>query len=179
MASRKRIPPPDIIRFDWRDRQNEAALRGFKAGAESAYSNDRLAATFVTLSAKLGVALVASRAASANIVQPVTVQSGKWDYFFGRVASSEHNKFRSLQNLRDLNALGFDEAAGGRAALLKLFQDSQKLPEVARHVTDYGVTITRTARVGEIGAIDVKYFYPGGNMKAIPEVSSIIPKIFK
>ncbi|MGE5788594.1 MAG: CRISPR-associated helicase Cas3', partial [Myxococcales bacterium] len=32
---------------------------------------------------------------------------------------------RSLQNLKDLNKLGFDEAAGGREALMSLFQKSQ------------------------------------------------------
>lgn len=108
----------------------------------------------------------------------VIVQEGKWDYFFGRVTSSPHNTARSLQNLKDLGTLGFDEAAGGREALLRLFEATRSSPEVARHVTQYGVTITRTARVGNVGAIDIKYFYAGGNTNVVPEISSIIPKIF-
>jgi RHS repeat-associated protein len=108
-----------------------------------------------------------------------TVKSGKWDYFFGRVTSNPHNQARSIQNLKDLARLGFDEAAGGREALTRLFQESQGLPEVARHVTEHGITITRTARIGDVGAIDIKYFYPGGNMDAVPEVSTIIPKVFR
>jgi hypothetical protein len=110
---------------------------------------------------------------------PVVVKPGKWDYFFGRVTSNPHNEARSKQNLKDLNALGFDESAGGREALTRLFEDGQALPETSRHVTEHGVTITRTAPVGEAGAIDVKYFYPDGDMNATPEVSTIIPKIFK
>jgi len=109
----------------------------------------------------------------------VTVKPGKWDYFFGRVSSGEHNKARSLQNVRDLNRLGFDEAAGGKEALLEVFESGKSLPETERLVTKYGVTVTRNVKVGDIGAIDVKYFYPGGNMDAVPEISSIVPKIFK
>jgi peptidoglycan hydrolase-like protein with peptidoglycan-binding domain len=122
------------------------------------------------------VSRLASRITGAK--KSVTVQPGKWDFFFGRVKSSPHNLDRSLQNLKDLKTLGFDESAGGRDALIKLFQESQGLPEAARHVTEYGVTITRVARIGNIGSIDIKYFYPGGNMSAAPEVSTIIPKIF-
>ena len=109
----------------------------------------------------------------------VTVKDGKWDYFFGRVTSNPHNQARSLQNLKDLSTLGFDEASGGREALMKLFGQGKSLPEAAKHVTDYGTTITRTVPVNNVGAIDVKYFYPGGNMEAIPEISTITPKIFK
>jgi len=109
----------------------------------------------------------------------VVVKDGKWDYFFGRVKSNPHNEARSLQNLKDLEALGIKEASGGREQLVKLFEQGRSLPEAGRHVTEHGVTITRTVKVGYAGAIDVKYFYPGGDMTAIPEVSTIIPKIFK
>lgn len=111
-------------------------------------------------------------------VTGVTVKDSKWDYFFGRVKSSPHNEARSLQNLKDLEALGIREAQGGREQLVKLFEEGLSLPEVGRHVTEHGVTITRTVKVGEAGAIDVKYFYPGGDMTAIPEISTIIPKTF-
>jgi hypothetical protein len=29
------------------------------------------------------------------------------------------------------------------------------------------------------GAIEISYFYPGSNLSAVPEVSSIIPKIYR
>ena len=109
----------------------------------------------------------------------VTVKEGKWDYFFGRVKSNPDNEARSLQNMKDLETLGIKEAEGGQAKLLKLFEEGKGLPEAGRHTTEYGVTITRTVKVGEKGAIDVKYFYPGGDLTATPEVSTIIPKIFK
>lgn len=115
----------------------------------------------------------------ANVENSVIVKPAKWDYFFGRVKSNPHNEARSLQNLKDLNTLGFDETAGGQEALTKIFQQSKDLPEISRHITDYGVTVTRTAKIGEVGSIDIKYFYPKGNMSAVPEVSTIIPKIFK
>lgn len=109
----------------------------------------------------------------------VTVKPNKWDYFFGRVKSNPHNEARSLQNLRELKRLGIDEAAGGREKLMALFERGLELPEAGRHVTEHGVTITRTVEVGDVGAIDVKYFYPKGDLTAVPEVSTIIPKIFK
>jgi len=108
----------------------------------------------------------------------VTVNTGKWDYFFGRVTSNPHNQARSLQNLKDLNILGFDDTAAGRAGLARLFEIGRHLPETARHKTQYGITITRRVPAGIKGAIDVKYFYPGGDLSAIPEVSTIIPKVF-
>jgi hypothetical protein len=107
------------------------------------------------------------------------VNEGKWDYFFGRVTSSPHNTARSQQNLRDLKALGFDEAAGGKEALLKVFRDSQTLSPTETNVTKYGITITRTAKIGDVGSIDIKYFYPGGNLTAVPQVTTVIPKLFK
>ena len=108
----------------------------------------------------------------------VIVKDSKWDYFFGRVTSSAHNEARSLQNVKDLETLGFKEAEGGQAKLLKLFEEGRTLPETSGYTSEYGVTVTRTVKVGDIGAIEVKYYYPGGDMSATPEISSIIPKIF-
>ncbi len=112
-----------------------------------------------------------------------TVNESKFDYFFGRVTSSPHNTERSLQNLEDLKKLGIDEAAGGRERLVRIFQEGTSAPEVnSRHISEYGVTITRRVEVsgGEsAGAIDVKYFYPRGDLSATPEVSTIIPKIYR
>ena len=90
----------------------------------------------------------------------------------------EPNTDRSLQNLKDLKSLGFGDTGAGRTGLTRLFEIGRHLPEKARHVTEYGITITRTVPAGSRGAIDVKYFYPRGNFSAIPEISSITPKIF-
>lgn len=106
------------------------------------------------------------------------VKEGKWDYFFGRVASNSHNQTRSLQNLKDLKTLGFDDNAAGKLGLSKLFEIGRHGPEISRHTTEFGITITRRVPAGNLGAIDVKYFYPRGNLSAIPEISTIIPKIF-
>jgi hypothetical protein len=81
--------------------------------------------------------------------------------------------------VKDLATLGINEAEGGQAQLQEIFEQGLSNPETARLTTEYGVTITRTVAVGERGAIDVKYFYPGGDLSATPEVSTIIPKIFK
>jgi hypothetical protein len=109
----------------------------------------------------------------------ISVRESKWDYFYGRVTSSEHNRARSQQNLRDLETLGFPDTPEGHAKLFKLFVDGRRSPETARYVSKYVVTITRTVKVGKAGVIDVKYFYPGDNLSATPEISSIVPKIFK
>jgi hypothetical protein len=89
------------------------------------------------------------------------------------------NEARSLQNLKDLETLGIREAEGGQATLMRIFEEGLSQPETGRLTTEYGVTITRTVNIGDVGAIDVKYFYPGGDLSATPEISSIIPKIFK
>lgn len=109
----------------------------------------------------------------------IKVNEGKWDYFFGRVKSSPHNEARSLQNARDLEKLGIKEAEGGRERLMKIFEEGMKAPDKATHVTEYGTTITRTVEIPGKGAIDIKYFYPQGNLSSTPEISTIIPKLFK
>lgn len=110
-----------------------------------------------------------------------TIKESKFDYFFGRVTSNPHNQQRSLQNLQDLKKLGIEESAGGQERLMQFFQDGLKSPEVSRKTTDYGTTVVRKVEVNgtEVrGTIEVSYFYPGSNLSATPEVSSIIPKIY-
>jgi len=110
-----------------------------------------------------------------------TIKEGKFNYFFGRVTSSPHNKQRSLQNLQDLKKLGVDESTGGREHLMQIFQDGLKSPEVSRKTTDYGTSIVRTVELNRTdakGAIEISYFYPDSDLSATPEVVSIIPKIY-
>ncbi|MGB3204302.1 MAG: hypothetical protein WBB28_04875 [Crinalium sp.] len=112
-----------------------------------------------------------------------TIKESKFDYFFGRVNSSASNQARSLQNLQDLKKLGIDEATDGREQLMKVFEQGLKFPvEGQLKVTEYGTTIIKTVELNGIeakGAIEVSYFYPGSNLSAIPEVVSILPKIYR
>jgi len=110
--------------------------------------------------------------------RPVLIKESKWDYFFGRVKSNKHNEVRSLQNAKDLETLGFTDTPTGREGLTRLFEIGRHLPATATHTTPYGVTITRRVPAGNGGVIDVKYYYPGGDMNAIPEIATIIPKVF-
>ena len=128
---------------------------------------------------RAGDDVVGAAPAGAAAAPAIVVKPGKWDYFFGRVTSNPHNQARSVQNLRDLEALGIRESEGGQAQLAALFEQGRSLPETARHTTEFGVTITRRIPVGDKGVIDAKYFYPGGDLSATPEISTIIPKIFK
>lgn len=109
------------------------------------------------------------------------VRKGKFDYFFGRVSSTLKNQQRSIQNLQDLRKLGIDEKFGGQSRLLKIFQDGLNAPEVSRKITAYGIVIMRSIEVNGLeyrGAIEISYFYPNTDFSAIPEVVSIIPKIY-
>jgi RHS repeat-associated protein len=153
-----------------REAEEEAARRALKEAEEEAAKR----------ALKETEEEAAKRAAkeAAKGTSTVVVKESKWDYFFGRVKSNPHNEARSLQNLKDLKTLGIDEASGGRNRLTQIFEEGLTSPETGRHVTQYGTTITRTVQVPPKGAIDVKYFYPGGDMSATPEVSTIIPKIF-
>lgn len=120
------------------------------------------------------------KAPVARYANRVLVKESKWDYFFGRVNSNPHNEARSLQNMRDLETLGIKETEGGREKLMKIFQEGLDKPSNGPpRITEYGTTITRTVEVPPKGAIDIKYFYPNDDMSVAPEISTIIPKIFK
>ena len=115
--------------------------------------------------------------------QGFTIKESKFDYFFGRVTSNLQNQRRSLDNLENLKRLGIDEAAGGRERLMEIFAAGLAVPQVAEpHRSRFGTTIVRRVEVSgaeEVGAIEISYFYPGGDLSAIPEVSTIIVKIYR
>jgi hypothetical protein len=112
-----------------------------------------------------------------------TVRESKFDFFFGRVTSDPTNIQRSLQNLRELMRLGIDEAAGGRQRLMELFREGLNAPEISedRRDTEYGTSITRKVEVrGAItGAILIRYYYPESDLEAIPQVASLVVKIYQ
>ncbi|NJL10694.1 MAG: hypothetical protein HC908_12370 [Calothrix sp. SM1_7_51] len=109
-----------------------------------------------------------------------TIKQSKFDYFFGRVTSSPSNRARSIQNLEDLKRLGIDEAANGQKFLMQIFEFGLNYPEIKRKINEYGITIIKQVEVSgsEVtGLIEIAYFYPAGNLSAVPEVTTIIPKI--
>ena len=108
------------------------------------------------------------------------VKQPKWNYFFGRgVKPNPHNTPRSLQNKIDLEKLRIFDDAQGQQKLLDIFEEGLRSPIKDIHKTEWGTTITKHIKVSETGGIDVKYFYPSGNRLAKPQISSIVPKIYK
>jgi hypothetical protein len=117
-----------------------------------------------------------------EVKQGFTIKEPKFDYFFGRVASNPKNQTRSLQNLRDLKTLGIDENLGGRDRLMEIFKSGLNSPAIKTKTSEYGKTVIKQVEVvGEEarGAIEISYFYPKGDLSAIPEITTIIPKIYK
>ena len=121
-----------------------------------------------------GVGLANTRSFAKFAPKGYTVAAEKFDYFFGRVTSSPDNMRRSLQNLSDLNEMGITS----QNALIRVFNkafSSGKQMGGAR-ITPHGTTITKQVQIGD-HALNVGFFYKGGNMKSTPSVSSIIPKL--
>ncbi|MCL1465288.1 hypothetical protein [Argonema galeatum] len=121
-----------------------------------------------------------------NVIQGegFTVKESKFDFFFGRVTSDPNNTQRSFQNLRELRRLGIDETASGRERLLQIFKEGLDAPEIAedRRVTEYGTSITRKVEIisPEVtGSILIRYFYPNSDLSLIPQVTSLVPKIYQ
>jgi RHS repeat-associated protein len=105
-----------------------------------------------------------------------TVASSKFDYFFGRVVSGNADNIRrSAQNLSDLTALGIKTESD----LIKVFNKAYNNGSLVKTIeTSHGVSIVKSASVGTQGqAVQVSFFYKGGNMNVTPTVSSIIPKL--
>ena len=82
---------------------------------------------------------------------------------------------RSAQNLKDLTTLGIKN----ENQLMKVFNEALDGEAVSSKANNFGITVTKTVKIGNKGAIDVSFFYEGGNMKATPKVTTLIPKIAK
>lgn len=109
--------------------------------------------------------------------------SGKQvELFFGRVASTPANQARSIQNREDLKALGIDEEDNGRDRLLEIFADGLNAPQIKQKIDDHGTTISRRVQIANgvvEGDIIIRYLYRGGDLSSTPEVTSILPRIYR
>ena len=102
------------------------------------------------------------------------VDPKKYDYFFGKVTSSAHNAERSMQNFKSLKRLGIADAK----SLNKIFKQALDKGKIIKESTSkYGTTVTRQIQVNKKGALDVSFFYEGGDMTKTPKVITIIPKL--
>ena len=111
-----------------------------------------------------------------------TINESKFDFFFGRVTSNPRNARRSLDNLEGLRKLGIDEAAGGKERLLQIFQEGLNTPIIKEVTDDYGTTLVRKVEVSgrEVpGAIEISYLYRNSDVNLLPEITTIIIKIYR
>lgn len=109
------------------------------------------------------------------------LNSSKFDYFFGKVQSSKHNTERSLQNAKDLATLGIKDDKAGRDKLAQIIEQGIEGQFVKEVKSEYGTTVFRKVEIqngDNKGAINIGYFYPGGNMSSTPEISTIVPQIY-
>jgi hypothetical protein len=103
-----------------------------------------------------------------------TLNPTKFDYFFGRVTTgNSHNILRSAQNLKDLTKMGITNESQLVSVFDEAFTDGVVLSIKS---TQYGTTVVKSIKVGNNGSVDVGFFYAGGDMSAVPSISSIIPK---
>jgi len=110
-----------------------------------------------------------------------TIKPSKFDFFFGRVKSSRDNERRSKDNLQGLLQLGIDEELGGRERLLQIFRRGLNAPQVRVKTDRYGITLVRKVEITEKnvrGAVEISYLYRDNNLDSIPEITTLITKIY-
>ncbi len=136
----------------------------------------KIAIEVVPIPAIKGGGKLLTRVIPKKVLQ-FTVNTAKFDYFFGRVTSgSLHNVQRSAQNLKDLTTLGIKS----EKKLMKVFNKAFVKGQVEKTLeNNFGVTVVKSIEIGKKGKIDVSFFYKDGNMEIAPQVTTIIPKIFK
>ncbi|MGW7601713.1 putative T7SS-secreted protein [Streptomyces antimycoticus] len=89
----------------------------------------------------------------------VTIENGKWDYFFGRVNSNPHNAERSAQNAYQLESIGIRDNVAGREALTEHFNEAMRNGVVETYVNPKsGLTNMRTESLlyGPRGALLIR-----------------------
>ncbi|WEV29025.1 hypothetical protein OYE22_30460 [Streptomyces sp. 71268] len=89
----------------------------------------------------------------------VTIDDGKWDYFFRRVNSNPHNAERSAQNAYQLESIGIRDNAEGREVLTGHFDEAARSGVVETYVNaKSGLTNMRTESLlhGPRGALMIR-----------------------
>lgn len=104
-----------------------------------------------------------------------TVDSKKYDFFFGKVNSNSHNATRSIQNANDLKELGITN----KRQINKIFDQAITEGKIVNVQTNnYGTIITRQVEISKSGCINVGFFYENSNMLSAPKVVTVIPRIY-
>ena len=106
--------------------------------------------------------------------KPFVVNPAKYDYFWGKVTSGSHNSNRSMQNAACLQKMGITNNAELDAVFFKAWNEGET---VAKKTNPYGVTVVKKVQIDDKGAIEVGFFYEGGDISGTPKVTSMIPKI--
>lgn len=121
------------------------------------------------------------------------LDGNKFKYFFGEIEAPEptlrqtdpyrykrlkHNYDRSQQIRDDLARIGIEDDESGRSQLRSIFERGLDSPSVSTHTGDYGTTVTREIRQGDV-LLQIKYFYRDGNTGVPPDVVSLIPKVMR
>jgi hypothetical protein len=153
---REKIPTSEWTKEEWEDTLSDIAL-----AVGSTYG---------------GIGMPAAGAGKGTTVpQGYNVDPNKFDYFFGKVTTGNpHNVQRSAQNLKDLNTLGIKT----EQQLVSVFNKAASEGTViSQKSNNFGTTITKSIVVSDKGAIQVSFFYPNGNLKSTPKVTTLIPKL--
>ncbi|WP_159000892.1 hypothetical protein [Streptomyces sp. SBT349] len=89
----------------------------------------------------------------------VTIDDGKWDYFFGHVDSNPHNAERPTRNAYRLESIGIRDNAAGHEILTEHFNEAMRSGVVDSHVNPRtGLTNVRTESLlyGPRGALLIR-----------------------
>ena len=82
------------------------------------------------------------------------VNQSKFDYFFGRVTTSNVDN-RSAQNLKDITTLGIEN----ESQLIKVFDQAiEKGSTISIKTSEYGTNVMKSVNVGNKGSINVGFF---------------------
>ncbi|CAI9430325.1 hypothetical protein MSHRCOH1_08995 [Candidatus Ornithobacterium hominis] len=152
------------------------AIQGKKTTATDVVVDATVGAIFGAGGKVLGDIVKKSTNNLTNSAKGFSVAQSKYDYFFGRVTTGkQHNINRSAQNLKDLSTLGIKNEKQLTNIFSKAFE---KGTVISTKTNEYGTTITKSIEVSNKGAINVGFFYKGGNLNNKPTISTIIPKIY-
>lgn len=97
-----------------------------------------------------------------SVQDVVTIDSGKWDYFFGRVDSNQHNQDRSLQIQQQFARIGIYDNLAGRSTIAEALQNSVNTPN---SVIETFSQTTPNGSVQNFEVVEGLLMGPGGGLK--------------